>query len=148
MQILNSKRKVENLLKKWFWEGLGLHLGGVWGGLGPLLAALGRHLLVLWVFKIQFFSSMGPTWAPKGLLGRFWDGLGRIWGGFGEGLGGNLEGLDVFWKVVGTFWKHLEKCGPAGAKLLNGTPALIREASQSFFACQEFEFCNLSVING
>ena len=35
-----------------------------------------------------------------------------------------------FLQIVGTFWKHLEKRSPAGAKLLNWTPALIREASQ------------------
>ena len=105
-------------------------MGGVWAGLGPLLAALGRLLLVFWVFKIQFFSSMGPTWAPKGLLGRFWVGLGGIWRRFGEGLGGNLEGFGRFLKSCGHFLETLEKCGPAGAKLLNWTPALIRSASQ------------------
>ena len=52
-------------------------------------------------------------------MGRVWD---EIW-----------KDLDVFLLVVGTFWQHLEKCGPAGAKLLNWTPALIREASQ--FTC-------------
>ena len=49
-------------------------------------------------------------------MGRVWD---EIW-----------KDLDVFLLVVGTFWQHLEKCGPAVAKLLNWTPALIREASQ------------------
>ena len=91
-------------------------MGGVWGGLGPLLAALGRHLLVLWVFKIQFFSSMGPTWAPKGLLGRFWDGLGGIWGGFGEGLGGNLEGFGRFLKSCGHFLETFGKMWPCWGK--------------------------------
>ena len=38
--------------------------------------------------------------------------------------------LDICFLVVGTFWQHLEKCGPAVAKLLNWTPVLIREASQ------------------
>ena len=48
--------------------------------------------------------------------------LGRVWGGI-------WEDLDVFVQVVGKFWGHLEKCGPAAAKLINWTPALIREAS-------------------
>ena len=64
-------------------EGLGPHLGGGWDGLGPLWAALGWLLFVFWTFKIQLFSSMAPRWAPKGLLGRVWEGLGRIWGRFG-----------------------------------------------------------------
>ena len=54
--------------------------------------------------------------------------------GFGEDLGkvwGEIwEDLDVFFQLVAKFWKHLEKFGPAVAKLLNWTPALIREASQ------------------
>ena len=29
------------MLQKWFWEGLGLHLGGVWACLGRLVGALG-----------------------------------------------------------------------------------------------------------
>ena len=60
---------------------------------------------------------------PKGLLDRFGEGLGRIWARFGEGLGtvlgGISEDLIVFVQVVGRFWGHLEKCGPAAAKLIN-----------------------------
>ena len=71
-------------------------MGRVWGGLGPLLAALGRLLLVFYAFKIQFFSSMGPAWAPKNLPVRVCEGFGRIWGGFEKGLGRNLEGFGRF----------------------------------------------------
>ena len=105
-------------------------LGRGWDGLGPLWAALGRLLLVFWMFKIQLFSSMAPRWAPRSLLGRVWEGLGRIWGGFGEGLGRNLEGFGRFFPGCGQILETFGKCGPAGAKLLNWTPALIREASQ------------------
>ena len=69
------------------WEGLGLHLGRIWDALGPLLDALGRLLAVFWAFKVELFSSMGPRWAPRGLLDRFWVDLGRDLGGFGEDLG-------------------------------------------------------------
>ena len=130
MQIWNWKKTTKNCLKILIWEGRGPHLGRVWGGLGPLLGALGPLLFVFWTFKISLFSNMGPTWAPRGPLDRFWDGLGRIWVRFGDGLGWNLEGFGHFFLVVGTFWQHLEKCGPAVAKLLNWTPALIREASR------------------
>ena len=66
-----------------FWEGLGHHLGGVWVRLGLPLGAFGRLLAVFWAFKIELLSSIGPKWAPRGLLDGFWvlrasilDGLG------------------------------------------------------------------------
>ena len=102
--------------KKWIWEGLGLHLERVWGGLGPLLAALGRLLLVFWTFNMQLFSSMGPTLAPRGLLDRFWDRLGRIWAGFGEGLGRNLEGFGCFLAGLGHFLETFGKIWPCWGK--------------------------------
>ena len=46
MQILNVKKEAPKLLKDWIWEGLGLHLGGSWDGLGVLLATFGRFLVV------------------------------------------------------------------------------------------------------
>ena len=52
-QIQSGKTKTKKSLKNRFWEGLGLHLGGVWDGLGPLLGALGRFLGVFWAFKIK-----------------------------------------------------------------------------------------------
>ena len=91
MQILTSKKIIQKSHKNRFWEGLGPHLGGVWDGLGPLLGALGRLLAVFWTFKIELFSSMGPRWAPRGLLDRFWVDLGRDLGGFWEDLGGSGE---------------------------------------------------------
>ena len=42
MQIWNGKTKAKKSPKNRIWEGLGLHLGGVWHGLGRLLGALGR----------------------------------------------------------------------------------------------------------
>ena len=65
-------------------------------------------------------SILGRFWK---VLGGFWEGLGRNWGGFWKDLG-------TFAQVVGRLWTYLETCGPAGAESLNGTPALIREASQ------------------
>ena len=65
---------------------------------------------------------------PFGSISRgSWKDLGKVWGEFGMKFGRIWM---FFLLVVGTFWQHLEKCGPAGAKLLNWTPALIREASQ------------------
>jgi len=62
-------------------------LGRVWDGPGPLLGALGRLLAVFGTFKVELFSSMGPRWALRGLLDRFWVDLGRHLGGFWEDLG-------------------------------------------------------------
>ena len=59
----------------------------------------------------------------RGVLEGFGEDLKKVWKEI-------WKDLDVFFQVVGKFWKHLEKCGPAGAKLLNWTPALIRSASQ------------------
>ena len=67
-----------------FWDGLGLHLGGVWDALGSLLGTLGRLLAVLGAFKIQLLQTIGSRWAPKFLLDRFWVDLGRAWGGSGR----------------------------------------------------------------
>ena len=44
------ENEIKKMPKKWIWDGLGLHLGGVWGGLGTLWAILGRLLLV---FDVQ-----------------------------------------------------------------------------------------------
>ena len=102
-------------------------VGTVWGLFGPLLrdfcSYFGRS-------KYSIFQA----WLQDGLQKAFWVEFGRVLGGFGEDLGKVWaeiwEYLNVFWQVVGKFWKHLEKCSHAGAKLLNWTPALIREASQ------------------
>ena len=53
MQIQNGKTKAKKSMKNRFWEGLGLHLGGVWGSLGLLLGALGRFLAVFGAFEIE-----------------------------------------------------------------------------------------------
>ena len=37
MQILGREQKATKCIKEWIWEGLGLHLGGGWRGLGRLL---------------------------------------------------------------------------------------------------------------
>ena len=105
------------------WEGVGT----VWGLFGPLL---GDFCSYFGRSKYSFFQA----WLQDGLQKAFWVEFGRVLGGFGEDLGKVWaeiwEYLNVFWEVVGKVWKHLEKCSPAGAKLLNWTPALIREASQ------------------
>ena len=114
MQISSSKKNVQKSQKKKFWEGLGLHLGGFWDGLGPLLATLGRLLAVFWAFKIELCSRIGPRWAPRRLLGRFGEGLGRIWGAFGMVLGEIwkeicriLHFLSASWAGFGNAWHDL-----------------------------------------
>ena len=68
MQNAHRKMTAKKNVKKWVWDGLGLHLGRLWGGLGTLWAALGQlleRLGALW----------GPCWA---LLGRPWGALGAF----------------------------------------------------------------------
>ena len=107
MRICNRKIEAKKSHKNRFWEALGLHLGGVGNGLGPLLGALGRLLVVFWSFKIELFPSIGPRWAPRGLLDRFWVDLGRILGRFGKVLGRIWEDFWLFEQIVGRFWKCL-----------------------------------------
>ena len=47
-------------LKKRIWDSLGLHLGGVWGGLEPLVGALGVSLGALGVLLGRFWPFLGP----------------------------------------------------------------------------------------
>ena len=79
------------------WKGFNTLLDG----LGPHLGALGRLLVVFWTFKIQFFSDIGPRWASRGLLNRFWLDLGKDWGGFFEHLGGFGEDFHLFLAAFG-----------------------------------------------
>ena len=105
------------------WASFGKGLGRSWVSSGRSWATFAR---ISDVQNLAFFkhgSNMGAK-RPFGLISRgSWKDLGRVWDEI-------WKALDVFLLVVGTFWQHLEKCGPAGAKLLNWTPALIREASQ------------------
>ena len=82
MPIWGRKIKGEKSHKNRFGEGLGLHLGGVWGDLGRLLGALGRLLAILGAFKIELFFNIGPRWSPRGLLDRFGVLLGGSWASF------------------------------------------------------------------
>ena len=146
MQNAHRKMTAKKNVKKWVWDGLGLHLGRLWAGLGTLWAARGRLLErpgALW----------GPCWAllgrPWGALGaffalraRFWRDFGRIWKvleGFPNCsilLGGFCEG---FWSLtVRTFWLNLKKvfarvCGTFHGFSMSGPPRCLaspREASQ------------------
>ena len=115
MQNWNIKIISEKSHKNWIWEGLGLDLGVVWDGLELLLDALGSFFAVSLAFKIELFSNMDPRWAPKGLLGRVWEGLGRIWRRFGQGLGRNLGAFERFfgrlWANSGSIWKNVALLG-------------------------------------
>ena len=69
--------------------------GGSWApfgkGLGRSWASFGRFWAIFGMFKIDLFYNIGPRWAPRGLLDRFWSILGnviKVLGGFGKVLGG------------------------------------------------------------
>ena len=85
------KIKVKKSYKNWIGEGLGLHLGGVWGGIWSLLGPPGE-------FWSLFFPCLHLEWSSKVLLeasgldfGAILRGLGEILGGFWEGLGRIFE---------------------------------------------------------
>ena len=110
-----------------FWEGRGLHLGGIWNGLGRLSDALGRLLAVLGDAGIEFFPNHGPSWSPRGLWDGFWEGLDKVLGGFGEVLAGFREVVERFSKLI-----SCTCCmSPAAPHFVTGTPALPRFASRS-----------------
>ena len=46
--------------KRRVWDGLGLHLGGAWGGLEPLVGALGGSLGALGVLLGRFWAFLWP----------------------------------------------------------------------------------------
>ena len=68
MQILDVKKKVPKLLKKWIWERLGLHLGRFGGGLGRDLGSLGASSavfgsrVVVLVFEVVFEGAFEGIW--------------------------------------------------------------------------------------
>ena len=70
-------------------------MGGVGEALGRFLDTLGHLLAAFWLFKNNFFSSMGPILAPRNLLNAFGVDLGRVWEGLGKDLGRDLEGLKL-----------------------------------------------------
>ena len=76
---------------------------------------------------------MGPRWAPRGLLDRFWVDFGRLWEGFGKVLGkfGAILGLSA--EPTLHFNDSLFMSGPPRCL------AKHREASQS--AVIPFEGC-------
>ena len=107
MQISSREISNKKSLQNSIWEGLGLHLGGAWDGLGRLLGALGPLLPVFLTFKINIFCNIGPRWAPRAYWDRFWEGSGRIWKVWGRVFGTLGYLLDRFWEL-------LAKKGPAG----------------------------------
>ena len=107
MEIWNWKKNIRKSNKNLFWEGLGLHLGRVWDRLGPPWGAFCRLLAAFWTFKIELLSSIGPKWAPRGLLDGFWVALGGFWEGSGRVWEEILDDFGSFEHVVGRFWKFL-----------------------------------------
>ena len=114
MQISNWKTNAAKSLKNQFWERFGLTLGWVWDSLGPLLGALGCIFTVFWTFEIELFSSIGPRWAPRGLLDRFGAPLGRSWAHLGCFLGVSWVLLGVLGHLVNLFDVSWVLFGPSG----------------------------------
>ena len=56
MQNLLRENMAPKRLKQRVWDGLGLHLGGVWAGLEPLVGALGGSLGALGVLLGCFWA--------------------------------------------------------------------------------------------
>ena len=107
LQIWSWTKSIQKYNKNQFGEDLGVYLGGVWGRLGPPLGAFGRLLAAFGTFKVELLSSIGPKWAPRGLLDGFWVALGRFWEGLGKVCGEILKDFGPFEHIVGRFWKCL-----------------------------------------
>ena len=89
MQIWNRKIKSKKSLNNRFWEGFGLHLGGDWDALGPLLGALGRS----WALLELFLHALGaPSKCEKHFL-TLQSALGGFWTRFCIDFRSILKGL-------------------------------------------------------
>ena len=88
MQSWSGKIKTKKSLVHWFWENLGPHLGRVWDGLGLLLDALGRRLVVSGAFKIEVLfkqlSKLDSKRALGSILEGFGEAFGKVSGNFGR----------------------------------------------------------------
>ena len=122
MQIWSWTKNVQKSNQNQFGEGLGLYLGGVWGRLGPPLGAFGRLVAAFWTFKIELLSSIGPKWAPRGLLDGFGVALGRFWEGFGEGLWRDFERFLIFWTHSGQILEMLGMISPCWGRFSTMDP--------------------------
>ena len=91
MQIWNGKNSVPKLFQKWLWGNLGLHLGRVWGVLGPLLGALGGSWGALGALLRVLGAKMSSKRPFGWIVGRF----GKVLGWFWEGFGTKLEGFGI-----------------------------------------------------
>ena len=106
MQILNGKKKATKCLKKWIWEGLGLHLGRVWDGLGLLSELLGASGPFFDRSKSNFYKAL----VQEGLQEAFWIDFGWLWEGFGTNFGWIWEDLGRIFGNFGTkFLEDLEQ---------------------------------------
>ena len=100
MQISSREISNKKSLQNSIWEGLGLHLGGAWDGLGRLLGALGPLLPVFLRLKSIYFATLvqDGLQEPTGIdFGRVLGGFGKVWGRF-------LELWGTFWTDFGSFW--------------------------------------------
>ena len=79
MQIYDQKKTSTKIVQKsdlgrsWAPFGKGL------GRSGPSCDHFWAHFDCLLDVPSHIFLNIGPRWAPRGLLDRFWKGLGRIW---------------------------------------------------------------------
>ena len=98
MQICSGKNSVPKLFKTLIWGSLGLHLGGVWEILGPLLDALGDSLGALGALLRVLGAKMNSKRPFGWIVVRFV----KVWGWFWEGLGANLKGFGTAcWALLG-----------------------------------------------
>ena len=86
MQISSWKGNATKCLKKWIWDGLGLHLRGVWDRLGRLLDALRRLLAGFGVFWACSKWDFCKALVQDRLQEATWIDLGSILEGFLEGF--------------------------------------------------------------
>ena len=96
-------------LKNWIWDDLGLHLGGVWGALGRLLAAFGRLLGVKNRAFFKHWPNMGSKRPFGSILGGSWEDLGGFWEGLGRILADFWMDFRKIWERIWERVKEFEK---------------------------------------
>ena len=97
-------------------------------------------MAIFWAFKFKLCARIAPTWAPRGLLDRFWHHLGGSWEGFERILALFERDFGRFhiyiYLTVPPFWENLKQVfarvySTFPSLLYVRTPALPRFAPRS-----------------
>ena len=114
MPTLSGKTRLPKLMENCIWWRLGLHLGGVWDGLGPFVCALGDSLVALGTLLGVLVAKMSSKKPFGWILGRF----GKVGGRFREALWGNFQGFGAeCWERLGRARENWDSWAKSWGKL-------------------------------